>query len=84
MFNGDTVNKKLGSPGSAAEKATTDPSNEKAVEDLFLAALSRFPTESEKQKLAAELAAAKPEERRGVIEDLYWSVLSGREFLFNH
>jgi hypothetical protein len=84
MFNGDTVNKKLGSPGSAAEKATTDPSNEKAVEDLFLAALSRFPTESEKQKLAAELAAAKPEERGGVIEDLYWSVLSGREFLFNH
>lgn len=84
MFNGDTVNKKLGSPGSAAEKATADPSNEKAVEDLFLAALSRFPTENEKQKLAAELAAAKPEERRGVIEDLYWSVLSGREFLFNH
>ena len=84
MFNGDTVNKKLGSPGSAAEKATADPSNEKAVEDLFLAALSRFPTENEKQKLSAELAAAKPEERRGVIEDLYWSVLSGREFLFNH
>ena len=84
MFNGDTVNKKLGSPGSAAEKATADPSNEKAVEDLFLAALSRFPTDNEKQKLAAELAAAKPEERRGVIEDLYWSVLSGREFLFNH
>jgi hypothetical protein len=84
MFNGDTVNKKLGSPGSAAEKASADPSNEKAVEDLFLAALSRFPSDNEKQKLAAELAAAKPEERRGVIEDLYWSVLSGREFLFNH
>ncbi len=84
MFNGDTVNKKLGSPGSAAEKATADPSNEKAVENLFLAALSRFPTDIERQKLAAELASVKPEERRGVIEDLYWSVLSGREFLFNH
>ncbi len=84
MFNGDTVNKKLEAPGSAAERSTAEPSNDKVVEDVYLAALSRFPSDAEKQKLAAELAAAKPEERRGVIEDLYWSVLSGREFLFNH
>lgn len=84
MFNGDTVNKKLEAKGSAAEKAAGEASNDKVVEDLYLAALSRFPSDAEKQKLSAELAAAKPEERRGVIEDLYWSVLSGREFLFNH
>ena len=84
LYNGDTVNKKLEATGSAADKAAAESANEKIVEDVYLAALSRFPTDNEKQKLAAELAAAKPEERRGVIEDLYWSVLSGREFLFNH
>ena len=84
MFNGDTMNKKLEAKVSAAEKAAAEASNDKVVEDLYLAALSRFPNDAEKQKLSAELAAAKPEERRGVLEDLYWSVLSGREFLFNH
>jgi hypothetical protein len=84
LYNGDTVNKKLASPGSAAEKAAADADNVKIVEDLYLSALSRLPTDDERQKLAAELSAAKTEERRQAIEDLYWSVLTSREFLFNH
>jgi hypothetical protein len=84
LYNGDTVNKKLASPGSAAEKAAAEMDNAKIVEDLYLSALSRLPTDDEREKLAAELSAAKPEERRQAIEDLYWSVLTSREFLFNH
>jgi hypothetical protein len=30
------------------------------------------------------LANVKPEERRQAIEDMYWSVLTSREFLFSH
>jgi hypothetical protein len=30
------------------------------------------------------LAAAKAEERRAVVEDMYWSLLTSREFLFRH
>lgn len=84
LYNGDTVNKKLQSPGSAAEKAAGDMDNAKIIEDLYLASLSRMPTDEEKQKLVGELSAASPEERRQAIEDLYWSVLTSREFLFNH
>jgi hypothetical protein len=58
--------------------------NAKIVDDLYLSALSRLPSDDERQKLAAELAGAKPDERRQAIEDLYWSVLTSREFLFNH
>lgn len=29
------------------------------------------------------LSVASPEERRQAVEDLYWSVLSSKEFLFN-
>jgi len=30
------------------------------------------------------LEAAPAEERRQVVEDLFWALLSSREFLFNH
>ena len=84
LYNGDTVNKKLAAKGSATERAVDEADNAKIVEELYLAALSRLPTEGEREPLVAELTAAKPEDRRQVIEDLYWSVLTSREFLFNH
>ena len=84
LYNGDTVNKKLQTAGSAAERAAAEAENAKVVEELYLAALARFPTEAEQQPLILELANTKPEERRQAIEDLYWSVLTSREFLFNH
>ena len=84
LYNGDTVNKKLQSTGSAAERAAAEADNAKIVEEVYLAALSRFPADEEQQPLVLELANTKPEERRQAIEDLYWSVLTSREFLFNH
>jgi hypothetical protein len=84
ILNGDTVNQKLAAAGSAAEKAAGEPSTDRVIDELFLAALSRLPDDDERQRLAGELNAAKPEEKRQVIEDLYWSVLSSREFMFNH
>ena len=53
----------------------------------LLEALSREPTPAELKKfLGLLLEAAKDNgvKRREVLEDLFWSVLSGREFLFNH
>jgi hypothetical protein len=84
LYNGETVNKKLAAKGSAAELATAETDNARIVEELYLAALSRYPTDAEKERLTGELAAASPEDRRQTIEDLYWSVLTSREFLFNH
>jgi hypothetical protein len=84
LYNGDTVNKKLQSANSAAERAAAEGDNARIVEEVYLAALSRFPTEEERQPLILELANTRPEERRQAIEDLYWSVLTSREFLFNH
>ncbi len=59
------------------EKATP----EKAVEELYLAALGRYPTDGEKAKAASYLA--KKELRRG-LEDMVWAMLNTREFMFNH
>jgi hypothetical protein len=85
LYNGDTLNQKLAAKDNAIEKllvAKTPP--EQIVEELYLAALSRFPTDDEKQKLCDVLNATPEAERRLALEDLYWSVLSSREFLFNH
>ncbi len=84
ISNGDTINEKLSSQGNHLEKLLADgASNEAIIEEAYLAALSRFPTEKEKTELLAALADESTE-RRILVEDLYWSILSSKEFLFNH
>jgi hypothetical protein len=84
LSNGDTINQKLQAKGNRidqllAEKAT----DEQIIDDAYLGALCRYPTAEEKKELLATLAQAK-DNKREAIEDLYWSVLSSKGFLFNH
>jgi hypothetical protein len=58
--------------------------NYRIIEDLYLAALSRYPTDRELTPLLATMNEAPAKERRAVLEDVYWAVMSSREFLFNH
>jgi hypothetical protein len=55
---------------------------EQAVEELYLAAFSRVPTEAERQQ-ALEYLRRQADSRKG-LEDLAWALLNSREFLFNH
>ena len=54
------------------------------IEGLYLAALSRYPTDKELMPLLATMNEAAEKDRRAVLEDVYWAVLSSREFKFNH
>jgi hypothetical protein len=85
IANGDIINKKLEAKNNRLSKllAARTP-NEKIIEDLYLGALSRFPTAAEKNKMLKVLNTAAPSERRSALEDVYWAVLSSKEFLFNH
>ena len=85
LANGNTLNAKLERKGNRIDQLIgAGMTDGQIVEDLYLSALARPPTEKEKQQILAVLADAKPAERRQAIEDLYWSVLSSNEFLFNH
>jgi hypothetical protein len=85
LSNGNTVNGKLASPeGRLARMVSEIADDGRLVEEAYLLCLSRPPRPAEKAALAAQLAAAGPSGRREVAEDLMWSLLTSREFLFQH
>ena len=53
------------------------------IEALFLAALSRKPSDKEQRELIAILAEYGDDRRTG-LQDVAWSVLTSTEFTFNH
>jgi hypothetical protein len=84
ISNGNSLNDKLQAKGNRLERLlAANTADDKLIEDAYLSAFSRLPTEEEKSRLLAVLAEP-GQEKRQVLEDLYWSILSSREFLFNH
>jgi hypothetical protein len=84
LSNSQTVESRLKNGGGKflkdmAEQKKTD---EEIITHLYLAALCRFPTEIELTKAAAYIAASA--DRGSAMEDLAWSVLNLREFVFRH
>lgn len=86
IVNGATINEKLKSKKSCVEVAIGKPvkSNETIIREAFLKTVAREPTTHEKISLLEIIEQAGPDDRRTAIEDLYWSLMSSREFLFQH
>jgi hypothetical protein len=85
LYNGDTLLGKLQSAdGRIAKQIAAGATDEAIIESAYLVCLSRQPTSEEKSQLLQVFTETPPEERRQVVEDLYWSILSTKEFLFNH
>jgi hypothetical protein len=85
LSNGTTLNDKLAAKaGRITQFLATDPPPAALVEQAWMLALSRPPTEAERKPIEEMLTAAKAEERREIVEDMYWSLLTSREFLFRH
>ncbi len=83
LMNNPDVQTKLAAPTgrvTAILKANTAP--DKQVEELFLATLSRLPTERERLRGIAWLAASS--DRHKAAEDLLWALMNTKEFVFNH
>jgi hypothetical protein len=85
IANGDTIMGKLAAKDGKVESLINGGlSNYRIIEELYLSALSRYPTDRELAALLAEINDAPQDQRRAVVEDAFWAVLSSREFLFNH
>jgi len=85
ISNGDTLNQKLTAKGNRIEKLLAENTSlEKIVEEAYLSAFSRFPSDDEKEKFLKVLGEGSDNERRALVEDMYWALLSSKEFVFNH
>ena len=87
IANGKTINEKLSNKNSCVSSLMVEPDEidiATTIDEGYLACFSRFPTKAEKSQLTNVLQSAPPEQRREALEDFYWSLLSSREFLFQH
>ena len=85
LTNGKTIQEKLeAKEGRVNALLDSKASDDQIVESVYLSALSRYPNETERQRLSAVLTETAVDEKRVAIEDLFWSVLTSKEFLFQH
>jgi hypothetical protein len=89
--NGMTINERLRDKASCVSRELTSvpqdtvPQDyEPLIERAYLTTLSRLPTDSERQQLLEVFNVTTSDGLKECLEDLYWSILSSREFLFNH
>jgi hypothetical protein len=93
VINGDSLNKKLlAKDGYAGLFLKLGLSDARMVEQIYLSAFSRYPTDGEKKRAVELLNESRsvkgtPETmaqaRRQGVEDLLWALLTSKEFLFN-
>ncbi|MCA8986563.1 MAG: DUF1553 domain-containing protein [Planctomycetaceae bacterium] len=88
ISNGSTINDKLKNEKSRVaaliQKRKDGMVDSALVEQIYLSALSRKPTDREREEFLAILPEAGSPAVREVLEDFFWAILSSREFLFNH
>ena len=84
LSNGDTLNPKLESDTNIIAKLVAENStNQHIIEQLFLKALTRKPSQKEFQNLE-RIITEYGDDRMTALQDVAWSILTSSEFTFNH
>lgn len=83
LLHSEELQRKLSDKsGFAAQVVMADTPNAEIVEEVFLRTFSRKPTAQELAGAASLLE--KSADKTAGVEDLLWSLLNAKEFLFNH
>lgn len=83
LANGEAIHGKVTAAGGRVAKLLETKSDDaKVVEELYLATLSRMPSDGER-KAAGKYIASVPS-RKEAVEDLLWALLNCSEFVMNH
>ncbi len=79
---GSTYQEKIGDPRNRLQRLlTAGRSDGEIIEELYLRALSRFPTDGERSRL--EQVAASGDSREESLKDIMWAMITSREFASN-
>ncbi len=83
LLNSEEIQGKLSSDTGRAAKLANDPrSDQEKIEELYRTALCRLPNDSEVKATLTYVSSK--ENRREAYEDVIWSLINSKEFLFNH
>jgi hypothetical protein len=83
LANSDEIENKIGDGNGKIAKLLKDKKTEKEIiDDLYLGAVSRFPTEAESATTLKFVAAI--ENKQEAYQDVLWTLLNSKEFMFNH
>ncbi len=83
LISGPLVDELLTRPGNRLDRLLeSGKTSRRIVEDLFLSALARPPAEVELERTVAALDSSG--NRRAALEDIVWSLLNAKEFVFRH
>lgn len=85
MMNSDFIQSKITAPGGRVESLFSLVPVDQAVSNIYYSTLSRPPSREELVTLTT-LIHDRPsgDPRRRILQDLMWTLLNSREFLFNH
>ena len=82
MLSGSAYTDKISAPGGRVERLLKGGADDPAIiEELYLAALCRYPTDREQAELQALIAQGPS--RKKSIEALTWALICSREFAYN-
>ena len=83
LMNSDFIQNKLANANGRVQRLLKEKkSDREVIEELYLVTFSRPPLDDE-YEIGTEIITKAPSRKEGV-EDLLWSLLNSREFLFNH
>jgi hypothetical protein len=82
LINGDTSNNKIKQGGLIPALLKEEKTPAEIITELYIRCFTRPPREEELASLVALLDGS--ESKQEALEDIFWSLLNSREFLFNH
>jgi hypothetical protein len=83
LANSEEIENKIaGGDGRIAKLMKDKKPVATAIEELYLASLSRLPTDAEKNKTLAYVD--QQPNKQQALEDVLWALLNSKEFMFNH
>lgn len=88
LLNSPEINAKIGHrSGLARRLAESSRTPAELTEELYLTVLARRPSSTERELLSEAFGApgsATAESRRQAVEDVLWTLLNSKEFLYSH
>jgi hypothetical protein len=85
LANSDEVEDKIRrGDGRLARLVKEKKPNKEIIEELYLAAFSRLPSDAELKRNLAYVEKEKAENKGQSLEDVLWAIVNAKEFMFNH